>query len=99
MSISPNQGEQGTTLTDVTIMTEDTYFEDYGSKIIIFPTAGLAISNVNVISNTELEFDLEIAVDAPVGRRDVYVLSLGTYLWNSEVFFTVTEKTNLKPAI
>ena len=95
MSISPNQGEQGTTLTGVTIMTDDTSFYYYGFVDINFFPAGLTISNVNAISNTQIEFDLEIAVDAPVGRRDVYVLvGGGKYLWNSEVFFTVTEKTN-----
>jgi hypothetical protein len=95
LSVSPNQGAQGTTVTGVTIMTKDTYFEDFGVwRVILFPAAGLTISNLNVTSNTEIEFDLEIAVDAPVGKKEVYVVAGGRELWNSEVFFTVTEKSN-----
>jgi hypothetical protein len=97
LSISPNQGEQGTTLTGVTIMTEHTTLEDDGVRtILLMPPSGLTVSNINVISNTEIEFDLEIPVDAPVGSKEVYVaLSDDTgYVGNSEVFFEITGKTN-----
>ena len=96
VSISPNQGEQGTTLTGVTIMTKDTSFEDDGvSAILLMPPGGLVVSNINVISNVEIQFDLEIPVDAPVGKQGVYVV-LGDgigYFGNSGIF-SVTEKTN-----
>lgn len=97
LSISPNQGEQGRTLTGVTILTKDTTLEDDGVRtILLMPPSGLTVSNINVISNTEIEFDLEIPVDAPVGAKEVYVaLNDGMgYVGNSEVFFTVTAKTN-----
>ena len=97
VSISPNQGEQGTTLTDVTIMGADTTFEDDGvSAILLMPPGGFTVSNINVISNTEIEFDLEIAVDAPVGSKSVIVTYDDgiAYLYNSEVVFEIMEKTN-----
>ena len=73
-SISPNYGVQGTTLTDVTITGVHTNFESIiPVKIIFTPSYGLTVSNINVISNTEIEFDLEIAVDTPQGNRDVWV--------------------------
>jgi len=100
--ISPFQGEQGTTLTDVTIMTEHTTLEDDGVRtILLMPPSGLAVSNINVISNTEVKFDLEIPVDAPVGSKEVYVAlndEMG-YVGNSEVFFTVTAKKKLKTSL
>ena len=97
VSISPNEGEQGTTLTDVTIMGADTTFEDDGvSAILLMPPGGFTVSNINVISNTEIEFDLEIAVDAPVGSKSVIVTYDDgiAYLYNSEVVFEILEKTN-----
>ena len=97
VSISPNEGEQGTTLTDVTIMGADTTFEDDGvSAILLMPPGGFTVSNINVISNTEIEFDLEIAVDAPVGSKSVIVTYDDgiAYLYNSEVVFEIMEKTN-----
>jgi hypothetical protein len=96
MSISPNQGEQGTTLTDVTIMGADTTFEDNGvSAISLMPPGGFTVSNINVISNTEIEFDLEIAVDAPVGMKSLLVRydNSDKYISRYEVF-EVLENTN-----
>ena len=97
VSISPNQGEQGTTLTDIQLTCIDTTFEDDGvSKILFFIPDGLTVSNINVISNTEIEFDLEIANDAPVGERQIYVVYTDStqYVQNSDIVFEVLEKTN-----
>jgi hypothetical protein len=96
VSISPNEGEQGTTLTDVTIMGADTTFEDDGvSAIGLMPPGGVTVSNINIISNTEIEFDLEIAIDAPVGSKGVIATQGGIgYLNNGEVVFEILEKTN-----
>jgi hypothetical protein len=74
VSISPNQGEQGIILTDVTIKGVNTYFESGVDAIMFYPTGyGTAISNIRTISNTEIQFDLEIATDAPIGFRVVRV--------------------------
>jgi hypothetical protein len=72
--IVPREGEQGTTLTDILITCLNTTFQDDPPVEISFdPPDGLTVSNINVTSNTEIEFDLEIAVDAPIGERQVIV--------------------------
>ena len=97
ISISPDEGEQGTTLTDVRIYGTNTAFQ-YNSPVEISfnPPDGLTVSNINVTSNTRITFDLEIADDAPTGARSVTVtyangkqsVSLGGYA------FRVNERTN-----
>jgi hypothetical protein len=98
MSISPDQGEQGTTLTGVTITGINTTFDDDPPVEIHFiPSEGLTISNINVISQTEVEFDLTIALDAPIGFRDVELIyedEYSEYSVNSNDAFEVLEKTN-----
>jgi len=72
--IQPSEGEPGTTLTNVEIEGRDTTFQDNPPVEISFdPPDGLTVSNINVRSNTEIEFDLEIDVDAPEGYRTVIV--------------------------
>lgn len=72
--INPSDGEQGTVLT-IVIMGQDTTFQDNPPVEIIFePPYGLTVSNINVISNTEIEFDVVIAIDAPISRRDLIVI-------------------------
>jgi hypothetical protein len=74
LSINPNSGYQGTTLTNVHLYADNTTFQDNPPvQIGIESPYGLAVSNINVISNTEIEFDLDIAIDAPVGLRTVIV--------------------------
>ena len=93
-SISPNYGVQGTTLTDVTITGVHTNFESiFPVKVIFTPSYGLTVSNINVISDTEIEFDLEIAVDTPQGNRDVWV-EYGKETIVGSNFFGVSPKTN-----
>ena len=73
-SISPSEGTQETTLTDVTITGINTTFQDDPPVDIVFlPDDGLTISNISTISNTKVEFDLQIAVDAPTTSRTVTV--------------------------
>jgi len=72
--IFPNWSHQGRSLMGVSLYGISTTFQDNPPVEITFdPPAGLTISNIDVISNTELAFDLEIAVDAPVGYRNVIV--------------------------
>jgi hypothetical protein len=75
IDITPNQGEPGTTLTNVTIKAISTTFQDNPPVEISFipPDYGLTASNIEVRDNTEIIFDLEIAVDAPEGYRSVIV--------------------------
>jgi hypothetical protein len=98
MSISPNQGEQGTTLTDIQLTCIYTTFEDDGvGKILFHIPDGLTVSNIDVISNTVIEFDLEIANDAPVGERRIYVVYADGKQYvevNPFYSFIVTGKTN-----
>ena len=73
-SIAPDSGEQESTLTDVTITGENTTFQDDPPVDIAFsPADGLTVSNISTISNTEIEFDLAISADAPVGFKTVIV--------------------------
>jgi hypothetical protein len=73
-SISPNEGKQESTLTDVTITGVNTTFQDDPPVSIQFnPLDGLDVSNISTISNTKIEFDLTIAVDAPVGLKSITV--------------------------
>lgn len=73
-SINPDEGTQETTLTDVTITGVNTKFQDDPPVNILFsPPDGLNVSNISTISNTEIEFDLTIDVDAPIGNKTVIV--------------------------
>jgi len=75
-SISPSEGTQESTLTDVTITGVNTAFQDKSPVDITFSPNNnneLAISNISTISNTKIEFDLTIAVDAPVEFKSVTV--------------------------
>ena len=73
-SMQPSSGTRGTTLTDVLITCLNTTFQDNPPVEISFdPPDDLTVSNINVISNTEIEFDLEIAVDPSSVLRDVIV--------------------------
>ena len=73
-SITPKEGKQETTLTDVTITGVNTTFQDDPPVSIQFnPPDGLDVSNISTISNTEIEFDLTIAVDAPTGLKSITV--------------------------
>ena len=74
-SISPDEGIQEQSYTDVTITGINTTFQDDGPVDIAFiPNNGeLTISNISTISNTKIEFDLEIDVSAPTGSRSVTV--------------------------
>ena len=73
-SISPDEGEQESTLTGVEITGENTTFKDDGVNAIIFsPDDGLTITNITVQDNTTVEFDLEISASASTGLRSVIV--------------------------
>ena len=97
VSISPNQGEQGTTLTNVTIIGANTDFEPDEFMIvfdsIITTGSTFPVSNINVISNTEIKFDLAISEFAPIGFYDVSVFWNGKSATGHDVF-EVLPKTN-----
>jgi hypothetical protein len=101
MSIQPNKGKQDSTFSDIQLTCRYTTFEDDDVGNILFHIPdGLTVSNIVVISNTEIEFDLDIAINAPVGTKGISVVFDDgiddgiDYLYNSEVVFEVTEKTN-----
>jgi hypothetical protein len=55
----------------------------------------LTVSNINVISNTKIECDLEIADDAPVGKNQIFVVfGVGKGSGMVSFIFVVMEKTN-----
>ncbi len=73
-NIPPSLGIQEQNYTPVTITGVNTKFQDDPPvKITFTPADGLTISNVNIRSNTKIEFDLEIATTAPTGFRSVTV--------------------------
>jgi len=96
-SIFPNQGEQGARLTDVTITGVNTTFKDGSTVDVRFSPYHFSeiISNIRIISNTEIMFDLDIEADAEIGIRNVTVRwdekkeSIGGY-----DVFEVLPKTN-----
>jgi hypothetical protein len=72
--IYPGEGEQETMLTNVGLHSRNTTFQDNPPVEISFdPPDGLTVSNIDVKTNEVGYFDLEIAVDAPIGYRDVIV--------------------------
>lgn len=74
VSIAPSQGSQEEVLT-ITIMCINTTFQDDGINEIIFsPNGGIFVRSISVESNTEVEFDIEIDADAPLGSRSVTVI-------------------------
>jgi hypothetical protein len=73
-SISPDEGQQEQSYTDVEITGVNTTFQDDGVDDIAFsPPDDITISNISTISNTKIEFDLEIDVNAAIGLRSVTV--------------------------
>jgi hypothetical protein len=97
--IAPDEGEQESTVTNIEITCSNTTFNDDGFNEIIFvPPDGLIVKNIAVQDNTTVEFDLEIAIDAPLGEKSVIVswddppqtLSSDS----ASEFFTVIEKSN-----
>ncbi len=72
--ISPDVVEQEQSYTDVTITGVNTTFQDDPPVTITFtPSDGLTISNISIISNTRIEFDLDVATNASTGPRSVTV--------------------------
>jgi len=71
--ISPDEGEQESILSLTVTCLNTTFRDDPPVDITFVPSDGLTISNISVISNIEIEFDLEIATDAPTRFRDVIV--------------------------
>jgi hypothetical protein len=75
-TISPDQGEPGTTLTDVTITGVNTTFQDDPPVEIFFVQPdGLTVSNIRAINNTEIKFDLQLSAGStiPGGLKTVVV--------------------------
>ena len=95
-SITPNSGCQGTTLTDVRLSGINTTFQDNSPVFIRFDSPDeLTVSNINVISNTEIEFALEIAIDAPIGLKSVSVEYDNFHQVVTGIYaFEVLEQTN-----
>ena len=72
--ISPDVVVQEQSYTDVTITGVNTTFQDDPPVTITFtPSDGLEISNISIISNTRIEFDLDVATNASTGSRSVTV--------------------------
>jgi hypothetical protein len=94
VSMSPHQGERGTTITDVRLYTSNTTFLEKPPDMIDFdPPYVVYVSNINVISDTEIAFDLAITDYAPVGFIDVIVQYGGFVIIGNDAF-EVIEKTN-----
>ncbi len=93
-NISPNEGRQESTLTDVTITGVNTTFQDDPPVDVKFiPDDGLTISNISTIDNTHIEFDLTIAVDAPTTSRGITVTyDEGNIIISDSNVFTVTDR-------
>jgi hypothetical protein len=92
-TISPSTGVQEST-PHITISCSNTTFRDDPPVDVEFiPNDGLTVGSISTTSNTEIEFDLTIAVDAPTTTRSV------TVSWDDppqtvtgDAVFTVTAK-------
>jgi hypothetical protein len=100
VSISPNKGEQGAILKDVTIRGLNTYFASGAISVMFIPAQyGEIISNIRPISDTEIKFDLELEADAPIGLRECVVtwdggFGTGVGQVRASDVFEVLPKTN-----
>lgn len=73
-SIVPPIGIREITIPDVTVTCRNTTFNDGNPvKVEFSPSDGLTVSSLSVRSDTEVRFNLQIAVDAPVGKKSVIV--------------------------
>ena len=71
-SIDPIFGIQEITL-PCTVTCLNTTFTDGNVDVTFSPPDGLTVSGISVQSDTEIQFDLQIAVDAPFGQKSVTV--------------------------
>ncbi len=72
--ISPDVVVQEQSYTDVTITGVNTTFQDDPPVTITFtPSDGLEITDISIISNTRIEFNLDVATNASTGPRSVTV--------------------------
>jgi len=74
ISIYPTIGAQGTTLTVEIHGSYTTFKENPPVEIIFDPPDGLSVSNIDLANVQWIFFDLDIAINAPVGFRDVIVI-------------------------
>ena len=97
ISISPNQGEQGTLITGAQITFFNTTISHIHNMLFNLPD-GVDINNWTIISDTQVECDITIADDAPIGFRNIEIFynddnGLYKYLLRYDVF-KVMGKTN-----
>jgi hypothetical protein len=71
-SIDPELGIPETTF-PYTVTCLNTTFLDGNVNVSFSPSDGLTVSNIIVQSDTEVQFDLQIAVDALIGQKSVTV--------------------------
>ena len=74
VEIWPTTGEQSSELTRVTIVCENTSFEAGVNEIAFSPPDGIMVSDIKVMGNYIIEFDMDISVDTPVGFKSVTVI-------------------------
>jgi hypothetical protein len=92
-SVNPDSGEQGDREIGVTITCKNTNFKT-GETDVSFSGDGITVGTPDVDSKTELFVEIDIAEDAPTGRRDVTVSYTGGIVSGADVF-EVTEKTDI----
>jgi len=92
ISLTPSSGVQGENNIEITLVAGGVNFYDpYGSiEEIYFSGEGLSTSNYQVISETTVNFELDISSGSPSGSRDVY-LNSQTYELTKIDAFTVEE--------
>lgn len=75
-SITPSEGSRESTVNCTITASNTTFRDDPPVDVTFSPTTGtdLIVSNISVVSNEEIEFDLGIAVDAALGVKTVTVI-------------------------
>lgn len=92
-SISPETGEQESTVRITITGTNTTFQDDPPVEVGFTPPDGLDVGAISTTSNTEIEFDLTIDVDAPTTARTVTVSwDDNTQSIKKDSAFTVTPK-------
>ncbi len=87
-SVSPPVGVQGRTM-DITVIGTGTHFTPGQSRLVFDPATGIAVRSMYVVGAEEIRATISVSDVAPVGPRDVNVLTPGETPGELTAGFTV----------
>ena len=92
LSVSPGQGEAGTSL-EIEIAAETDVYFTYNSVVSFSPASGITHGNVGPFENT-LTVTIDIPADTPAGMQNVTVVVDGTLTYSGQDLFEVTRSSD-----